>query len=181
VRIALFGGSFDPPHVAHQMASLWAIATGRVDRVLWAPCHHHPFGKELAPFEDRLAMCRLAAEALVGVEVSPIDRDAGAEGRTLLVLRRLKAERPADDLVVLVGADLVAERVRWHGYEEIERLAGFLIVGRSGFASPDGVPDLPALSSSAVRAALARGDDVSGWVPRAVLAYVRAHGLYGAR
>jgi nicotinic acid mononucleotide adenylyltransferase len=57
----------------------------------------------------------------------------------------------------------------------------FLVVGRTGFASAGGAPDLPPLSSSAVRDALARDDDVSGWVPRAVLDYVRAHGLYGAR
>ena len=163
------------------MASLWAVSTKRVDRVLWAPCHRHPFGKELAAFDDRMDMCRLAAAGLVGVEVSAIDRDAGAEGRTLIVLRSLAAERPADEVVVLVGADLLAERTRWYGYEEIERIAKFLVVGRAGFVSPGGVPDLPPLSSSAIRGALGRGEDVSLWLPAAVLDYVRQHGLYGAR
>jgi len=163
------------------MASLWAVSTGRVDRVLWAPCHRHPFGKGLAPFDDRMDMCRLAVANLVGVEVSAIDRDSGAEGRTLLVLRGLAAERPSDEIFVLLGADLLADRARWYGYEEIDRMAKFLVVGRAGFTSPGGAPDLPPLSSSAIRGAIGRGEDVSAWLPAAVLDYIRQHGLYGAR
>src|SRR5574341_1857141 len=155
------------------MASLWAISCGRADRVLWAPCRRHPFGKELAPFDDRMEMCRLAANDLPGAEVSSIDRDAGADGRTLIALRRLAAERAGDEILLLIGADLLSERTRWHGHEEIERLARFLVVVRAGFAGPEDAPALPLVSSTAIRAALARGEDVSATLPAAVLAYVR--------
>lgn len=178
MRVALFGGSFDPPHVAHQMASFWAVSTGQVDGVLWAPCRTHPFGKDLAPYEDRLQMCRLAAAGLAGAEVSTLDRDAAAEGRTLPALRHLIAQRKDDEVFLLVGADLLQERARWHGADEIERLARFLVVGRAGFG---GTPELPAVSSSAIRAALGRGEDVSALLPQAVLAYVHERGLYGTR
>lgn len=181
MRLALFGGSFDPPHVAHQMVSLWAIVTDSVDRVLWAPCVAHPFGKELAPFDERVAMCRLAVQGLPGAEVSTLDRDARAGGRTLVMLRHLLADRPQDEVVLLVGADLLLERQRWYGYEEIERIARFLVVGRQGFPSPGGTPELPAISSSAIRAAIARGEDVSGFVPGPVREHVKSRGLYGAR
>jgi nicotinate-nucleotide adenylyltransferase len=162
------------------MASLWAVSTAQVDRVIWAPCHVHPFGKDLAPFDDRVEMCRLAALGLPGAEVSTLDRDAGAQGRTLPLLRALRAQRPDDEVLLLVGADLLAERARWSGYPEIERLARFLVVGRAGFAGGEG-PVLPAVSSSAIRAALARRENVSALLPRPVLDYVRQRGLYEAR
>ena len=66
-EVALLGGSFNPPHVAHLMAAYWALATQGVSEVWLLPAYRHPFGKQLEPFEDRLRMCRLAAAAIRGV------------------------------------------------------------------------------------------------------------------
>ena len=62
-EIALLGGSFNPPHVAHVMAAWWALATQGVREVWLLPTWRHPFGKELAPWEDRVRMCELAIRA----------------------------------------------------------------------------------------------------------------------
>ncbi|MEK6607037.1 MAG: nicotinate-nicotinamide nucleotide adenylyltransferase [Myxococcota bacterium] len=184
MRIALFGGSFDPPHVAHQMAALWAIATARADRVLWVPCHRHAFGKQLAEFHDRFEMCVRAA-AFLGErgEVSRVEEQIGGESRTLMTLLRLREERRGASFTLLIGADLVEERTRWAGYDEISRIAQFLVIGRQGAPRPGQAdsPPLPAVSSTSIRARISRGEDVSQLVPAAVLDHVRARGLYGWR
>jgi nicotinate-nucleotide adenylyltransferase len=181
MRLALFGGSFNPPHVAHQMAALWVLETGQADELWLVPCFRHPFAKDLAPFADRFEMCRLAAAPLgPRATVSRVEAELGGESLTLRTLREVAARRPGDELALVVGADILGEWDRWYGHEEIERAARRLVVGRQGFAG--GAPiELPAIRSTDIRARLGRGDDVAALVPAAVLAYVRRRGLYGAR
>src|SRR5436853_6974273 len=91
LRVALFGGSFNPPHVAHQMAALYVLETAPVDELWLIPAFRHALGKPLQPFEDRLEMCRLAAAALgPRVDVSDVERAIGGASRTLYTLRRLR-------------------------------------------------------------------------------------------
>ena len=63
-EVALFGGSFNPPHVAHQMVCLFVLETCRVDAVWMVPTFRHAFSKELCGFEHRFRMCELAAAPL---------------------------------------------------------------------------------------------------------------------
>ncbi len=134
-RRAIFGGSFNPPHVGHQLVCAYVLATARpaVD-VLWmVPTFHHPFGKSLAPYADRVAMCQRAAAIFGGrVEVSRIEEELGGESYTLSTVKAMHARFPGDDIAVIIGADLLAERERWHGYAELATLADFIVVGRSG-------------------------------------------------
>ena len=81
MRVAIFGGSFNPPHLAHQMAALYVLETAAIDELWIVPAFQHPFGKVLAPFAHRLEMCELAAAALgPRVKVSAVGRVALAEG-----------------------------------------------------------------------------------------------------
>ena len=179
---AVFGGSFNPPHVAHQMVCLHVLETAGVDRVLWVPVGQHPFAKDLAPFEDRFEMCRLAAARFgTAAVVSRVESELPTPSRTLVTLRHLVAGSPGDRFALVIGTDILPERDKWYGWPEIERLCDIIVVGRAGYPSA-GVPvELPAVSSTEIRARLARGEDASGLVPAAVLAYIRAHGLYGAK
>jgi nicotinate-nucleotide adenylyltransferase len=185
MRVAIFGGSFNPPHVAHQMAALYALETAPIDELWLVPAVRHAFGKSLAPFEDRLAMCRLAAAALgPRVHVSSIERDLGGESRTLKTIRRLEQDHPEHAFSLVIGADLVREVASWQGGEELRRTVPFIVVGRGGVGPSENVPKppviLPAVSSSQIRAALAAGHDVRGWLPCSVLDYISAHNLYKA-
>jgi nicotinate-nucleotide adenylyltransferase len=186
MRVAIFGGSFNPPHVAHQMAALYALETAPIDQLWLVPAARHAFGKSLAPFEDRLAMCRLAAAALgPRVQVSPIERDLGGESRTLKTIRRLQQDHPEHTFSLVIGADLVREVASWQGGEELQRTVPFIVVGRGGVETPGENRDetavvLPAVSSSQVRAVLAAGQDARALLPRAVLDYISAHNLYKA-
>jgi nicotinate-nucleotide adenylyltransferase len=180
MRVALYGGSFDPAHVGHLLSMAFVLGTARVERLLMVPCFRHPFDKRLSPYEHRLAMARLCAEPFgARVEVSDVERRLGGESRTLLTVRALRAERPGDDIVVVVGADLVRERERWYGYPELAALVDFFIVGRAGYPAEgaEGVV-MPDVSSTEIRTRVCEGRSIEGLVPSAVADYVAAHRLY---
>ncbi|MDP8998839.1 MAG: nicotinate-nicotinamide nucleotide adenylyltransferase [Myxococcota bacterium] len=183
MKIAVFGGSFNPPHVAHVLAGALVRSTEDVDRLLVVPTYRHPFGKPLEPFSDRLAMCELAMAWMRGVEVSRVEATLGGESRTLRTLQHLAEAYPGCSLRLVMGADVLAEAPRWFGFDEIARLAPPIVLGRVGVDVPGAGPALlPNVSSTHVRAVIARGawSEAEKLVPQAVLGYVRARGLYGA-
>jgi nicotinate-nucleotide adenylyltransferase len=183
VNVAIFGGSFNPPHVAHVLACALVRSTEDVDRVLVVPTYKHPFAKALAPFDDRVAMCELAVGWMNGVEVSRVEEDLGGESRTLRTLEHLAAKHADWKLRIVIGADILVEAPRWFGFDAIAKLAPPIVLGRVGVQAPGAGPALlPEVSSTKVRDAIARGawGEVEGLVPRKVLAYVRSKGLYGA-
>jgi nicotinate-nucleotide adenylyltransferase len=180
-RVAVFGGSFNPPHVAHLLAAVYALSTAPIDRVLVIPVFQHPFAKELAPYEDRLAMCRLALGWIPGVSVSTVEQELGGESLTLRTVEHLRAEHPDWSLRLLVGSDVLPDLPKWHRFDRIAALAPPLVLGRSGVISDEApLPVLPQVSSTEVRDAIATGDldAVRARVPAAVLSYIVEHGLY---
>jgi len=179
--VALLGGSFNPPHVAHLMAAYWALATQGAEEVWLLPAYRHPFGKPLAPFDDRVRMCELAAHHVHGVVVSAAEaelRDDPLCGRTARTLEHLARKHPDHRFALVVGADILPETAQWYRWDRVQELARVIVVGREGWPPVQGAPTLPRISSSEIRARIARGEDVSGLVPREVLAYVAERGLY---
>ncbi len=182
-RIALLGGSFDPPHVAHVLLAAYVLLIGEVDEVLVVPVCEHAFGKQLAPFADRVALCELAFSGLHHVSVSRIEEELPRPNRTLATLEHLKARHPESQLRLLVGSDVLADAAKWHAFDEVVRLAPLLVVPRPGHA--EGGPLLmPDVSSTRVRELLAHRDDpaalteLSALLPRAVLDYALENQLY---
>jgi nicotinate-nucleotide adenylyltransferase len=188
MRVALFGGSFNPPHVAHQLAALYVLETAPVDALWFVPAFEHAFGKPLVPFEDRLEMCELATAALGSrVRVSDVERAIGGRSLTLRTVRRLTELHPEHAFSLVIGSDLQADVSSWYRAEELVRAIPFIVVDRaagrrSGADAAATTPPvaMPDVSSTAVRAALAAGQPVDAFVPRAVLDYIRRKGLYKA-
>ncbi|MAQ19547.1 MAG: nicotinate (nicotinamide) nucleotide adenylyltransferase [Sandaracinus sp.] len=186
-RIAVYGGSFDPPHVAHVLVACWARVSGDVDRVLVVPTFEHAFGKRSAPYEDRVTMCERAFGLVAGCEVSRIEEELGAS-RTLPVLQALHERHPGARFRLVIGTDILPDTPKWHRWDEVARLAPPLVVGRAGHEPPadllaehglDALPlTMPELSSTEVRRRLGAGESVTGMVPTAVAEYVRDRGLY---
>lgn len=179
--VAFFGGSFNPPHIGHVLAVAYVLATEEVDEVRVVPCFRHPFAKDLVPFEHRFAMCELAMGWLPRVTISRVEEELGGESRTLRTIEHLYATEPDKEFRLVIGADVLAERSRWHGFERLEQLAPFILLGRAGTSSKEAPsPVLPEVSSTAVRDALRSGSrsELEALVPRAVLSYIDAHGLY---
>jgi nicotinate-nucleotide adenylyltransferase len=183
VIVGVFGGSFNPPHVAHVLAATYVLSVSAIDKLLVVPTFQHPFAKALAPFEDRIRMCEIAMGWLPRVEVSKVEAELGGESRTLRTLEHLTKAHPDWSLRLVMGADLVVESPKWFGFEEIKKIAPPIVLGRVGVDAAGASPELlPALSSTEVRAKLAAKawDELATLVPREVLAYIHTRGLYGA-
>ncbi len=181
--VGVFGGSFNPPHLAHVLAVAVVLARFEIARILVVPTYRHPFAKALASYDDRVKMCELAMGFLPRVEVSRVEEELGGESRTLRTIEHLRAQHPSWQLRFIMGADLVLESAKWFGFDRIAGLAPPIVLGRAG-VTYDGAPPavLPAISSTEVRTMIAekRWDDLDPLVPRAVLEHIRARGLYTA-
>ena len=106
-NVGLFGGSFNPPHVCHALATLWALQTHGLDEVWWVPTYQHAFGKDLVSFEHRLEMCRRATRALGQVQIHDIERRMGGESRTIDTVEVLTQENPGVKFWLIVGTALI--------------------------------------------------------------------------
>jgi nicotinate-nucleotide adenylyltransferase len=179
-RAAVYGGSFDPPHLGHVLSVAWALSTGDVDAVWVVPTWKHAFDKtHEAPFEHRFEMCRAAFAPFVGVELLDVERSLGGISRTLRTLETLHTEYPETALRLLIGADVLPTTDRWHRWDDVVRLAPPLVVGREGYPKAPGCPiSIPNVSSTDVRAALADDRSVGGFVPGSVADYIERHRLY---
>lgn len=184
VKVAVLGGSFNPPHVSHVLAAAWVLSARDVDEVLLIPCGEHAFGKALAPFRDRLALTELAAAPLRDVRVSDVESRLEPPNYTVDTLRHLRTERPEADFSLVIGADILLERHKWKEWDVLEREFGFHILGRGGYAFPAGYGspvELPEISSTDLRAHLAAGElhACLGHMNLEVLRAIVARGLYG--
>jgi nicotinate-nucleotide adenylyltransferase len=185
-KVAVFGGSFNPPHVGHVLAAALVLSTQEPDLVLVVPAYRHPFGKPLAPYEHRVTLCRLAMGWLPRVEVSRVEEELGGESRTLRTLEELESQHADWEMRLVLGSDTFAETPKWYRFDLVEKLAPPLVLERChpGEAHPASGPALlPAISSTEVRALIAdkSWDALSNLVPASVLSHVREHGLYAGR
>ncbi len=183
MRLGVYGGSFDPPHVAHVLLASYALSVAEFDRVCVVPVFAHAFNKALAPFEHRVKMCELAFQELPRVEVSAIESELPTPSRTLATLERLSALNPSAELRLLVGSDVLRDASKWHAFDAVSRMAPLFVVGREGHGAAGGFA-LPPVSSTRVRALCANIADgaaraeLAQLLPAKVLRYVESHGLY---
>ena len=186
-RVALFGGSFNPPHVAHQLIALYVLETHPVDELWFVPTYAHPFRKHLIAYEHRVAMCELAAAPLgPRVRVSRAEAELAARpgfvaSHTIDLIDHLAAQ--GHPLRLVVGADILGDAAKWHRWDDVVARAPLIIVGRPGHPVPPGSSatgvTMPEISATRVRDLLAHGaSDVTGLVPRDVLRYIAQHHLY---
>lgn len=180
-EIALLGGSFNPPHVAHVMAAYWVLATQRVSELWFLPSYRHPFGKELVAFEHRVRMCELAVARVRGLHVCTAEAELASDplvGKTARTLEYLRDKHPLLDFALVIGSDVVAESHKWYRWDLVTKRARIIVVGREGVPGAVVEPRLPDVSSTEIRERLRRGEDVTRWVPRSVLGYAEQHRLY---
>ncbi len=168
-RVAIYGGSFNPPHVGHGMVAAWLGWTERVDEVWLVPTASHPFGKALLPFAQRVEMCEALA-ACVGshVRVCTIEAELPFPSYTIDTLEALAERHPEHRFVPVIGADLLPDTPRWRRWEELQARFPPLVVGRAGYPPVPDAPVFPAISSTQIRALHAEGASIEALVPRRV-------------
>jgi len=189
LRLAIFGGTFDPIHNAHLAVAREATAAFGFDRVWFVPAERppHKAGVTHAPYEDRYRMVELACQDEPKFEASRLEQGT-LSSYSIDTIEKVRARlETGDELFFLIGADAFAEIQTWRRWPDVIRAVEFIVVSRPGhrYAVPEGARvhrlesvDLP-VSSSEIRRRLARGDDRVE-VPAAVLTYIRSHGLYRA-
>jgi nicotinate-nucleotide adenylyltransferase len=178
-NVAIFGGSFNPPHVGHVLAIAYVLSTADVSRVVVVPAHKHPFQKPLAPFDDRVRMCELAVAPFPRASVSRVEETL--DGLTLHTLEATAREHPDWNLRLVLGADILLEADKWFRFDDVKKLAPLVVLGRVGFSHAGAPPPiLPDISSTRVRELAHRGayEELAALVPREVLAHLRSRNLY---
>ncbi len=169
--IALYGGSFNPPHVVHQMIVLALLETCEVDEVWLLPCSHHAFDKALLPFEARVRLCQRLIEPLEPrAKISRVEHDLGGVSRTLHTLEHLRREYPEHRFSLALGSDIREETKSWYRWDAIEATTPIHWFGRLGHAvAEEDKLVFPDVSSTEIRCRMRQGKDVSLLVPRTVL------------
>ncbi len=198
MRVALFGGSFDPPHHGHIAIAAAAADVFDLDSVLFAPAGRQPLKGEgvASPFADRLAMVELACQVDLRFAASDLDapRQDGAPNYTVGTLTRLKESRPDVRLFNLVGADSFLDLPRWRDPARLLELAEWIVVSRPGFPLADlSTLGLTALqrghihllqtvhedvAATNLRERLEAGDRCADVLAPAVWEYIQTHNLY---
>ncbi|MBA3847066.1 MAG: nicotinate-nicotinamide nucleotide adenylyltransferase [Planctomycetes bacterium] len=176
MRIALFGGSFDPPHLGHVLAAAYAYTVAPIDAVWVLPARVHPYAKDLAPYAQRRALCDAAFARLPFVQVRDDELD-NPHGFTFDLVERLAAKHPGWRWSLIGGTDTSTDLPNWHRGAELARMVDVIVVPRRGYdeAHPAALPEI---SSTSVRAALARGEDITSMVPPAVAELIRSNRWY---
>ncbi len=199
----MFGGTFDPVHVAHIVVAVDTRAALDLDRVLLVVAGDpwQKRGRVVASARDRLMLVEAAVESVHGVEASSIEVDRDGASVTADTLEALAGSHR--ELFLVLGADAVANMHTWKRLDETRDLATIVVVERRGdaHAEPPGggwpnggwpnggwpnggwkvervsIPRLD-VSSTDIRDRLARGRPIDGMVPPSVVHAIDAHGLY---
>jgi len=192
-RIGLFGGSFDPVHVAHIAIAQTALSELDLDEVQLLPAAD-PWQRAplTATAQQRLDMLALAVADLPGLTVNPVEIQRGGPTYTIDTLRAL----PDDAVYIwLLGTDQLSNFCSWRDWQDIVARVDLAVAARPGarLAAP---PELQArllatgrtlhrlsfaqtpVSASEIRRRLAKGESARGLVPAATLTYIQTHRLY---
>ena len=188
-RVGVFGGAFDPPHIAHV-----ALARAAVEQLALDELRIFPTGNawhkahDLATAEDRLAMTRIAFAQRPNAVIDERELHRPGPTYTIDTLRELKAEQPQAALFLLMGEDQARAFTSWREWQAILELATLGIAARPTDGTEASLPPqarvqwlrLPAMPESAteVRASVAGHRDYARMVPPAVARYIGQHRLY---
>lgn len=196
-KTVFFGGTFNPPHNAHLLMLKSVAELDFVDKVLVVPTNippHKSIEGYCADGVHRLNMCSAMCEGMDKAVVSDIELKREGKSYSFDTLTELR--KTYDNLMLLIGGDMLAEFTTWYNYEGILKLAGILAVRRIGVDNEEfdsAVSSLrkmggtvivldtkvPDISSTEIRnEALLNGEELKGLVPKKVFNYIKENGLY---
>ncbi len=187
MKLGVFGGTFDPPHIGHLIAAQEVHRQLGLDRVLLVPAGipPHKQGHAISPGAVRLEMVRAATATDECMEVSPIELEREGPSYTVDTLRALHEQYPGAELFLAIGADQLEDLPRWREPEEIARLARLVAFARGGQPPPESlwpvvVVEVPTteISSTEMRRRVAAGAPIRYFVPEPVRQIIERERLY---
>ena len=194
MRIAMYGGTFNPIHLGHMHAARAVVEALALDKLLLMPAGippHKTLPEGSASPAQRLDMCRIAANRLPRTEACPLELEREGASYTVDTLRELRQRYPQADLWLVVGTDMVLTFDRWRQPEEMAKLCRLAVVARDE-ADRERIRD----KAAALRQSLGLGIDIidcpalpmsstqvretleEGLLHPAVLDYIRQNRLY---
>lgn len=191
MRIGVFGGTFDPPHIGHLILAADASDALRLDRLIFVPASAQPFKvatPAVASAADRLEMVRLAVggDPRYAVEDTEIRREGLSY--TVDTLEEISRGNAKSELFLLIGHDTLAGFDGWKRPDRIRELATLAVMARSASGGEGTVPGGVGIvaistrrvdvSSTEIRERLASGKSIRGFVPEPVERFIVARGLY---
>lgn len=187
-RIGLFGGSFDPVHIGHLVMARDALEELRLDRLLLVPAGVNPHRQDAAPRASgviRLEMLRAAVADDPALEVDPLELERNGPSFSIDTVEVLQSRWPGSEIFLLLGEDNLPKLPTWHRYEALCHRVRFVCFGRRFEGTlPGNLPPLHRLarrvdiSSTEIRARIAKGLPIRYLVPEAVHRIILTHGLY---
>ena len=135
VKIAFYGGSFDPPHLGHQTIAEALIDQFELDEFVFIPAFHAPHKKrrQPTPAYDRYAMLCLATQSDANMSVSRIEIEAPERPFSYETLGRLNEMLPRAEIYFVMGADSWSEITTWREWKEVLSLSNHIVVTRPGY------------------------------------------------
>lgn len=194
LRLGIFGGAFDPPHLAHRMLLEAAIAQLQLDQL-----HVIPTGqawhkaRTLSMAQHRVEMAHLAFDDLAGTRIDSREIARAGPSYTIDTLHELRSEHPAAGLFLIIGQDQAAWFTHWRSWREIVDLATICVAGRADAAGPTPAFMAPAgleqrfvllqlppsdISATEIRQRAAAGLGIDALVCPSVARYIVLHRLY---
>ena len=192
-RVGLFGGSFDPVHLAHVALARVALEHLQLDELRWVPVGDAwQKQRTLSPAVHRAAMVELAIEGESRFVLEPCELARSGPSYTLETVKELQAREPTPcDWFLVIGQDQYAHFDSWHGWRELLDRVTLAVAGRAGVApraagklidTPHQVRYLPlppmTISATEIRARVARHEPIDTLVPAEVARYIAQHRLY---
>jgi nicotinate-nucleotide adenylyltransferase len=191
VRIGVFGGTFDPPHIGHLLLAADARDALELDRLVFVPAGTQPFKAHAPPVasgQDRLEMVRLAVADDANYAVDDAEISRAGLSYTVETLEHLSERYKAAKLFLLLGEDALSGFPKWRSPQRIRELASLAVMTRAGAAGEatkevgEGVVTVSTrridVSSTEIRDRLRQGKTIKGFVPEGVERFIDARGLY---
>lgn len=184
MHIALFGGSFDPPHLGHQQIAHFLIEQEIVDELWFVPCFQHPFAKNMSPAADRLAMLKLIS--IPHTSICTFELHQPQPSYSYDTLRHYRQTQPKDHFSWVIGSDQLTDFPRWHHYTQLLQDFSVYVYPRSGstmYQLLSGMIPLTKapmidLSSTQIRTHCRQQQPIDHLVSPPVAAYIQSHQLY---
>jgi len=193
MKIAILGGAFNPPHLAHQLIAEQILQFTETDQVWLTPCYQHTFDKSLASVKDRVAMTKLISNEKISYCNQEIKNKLS--GDTIDLMRILRKKYPQHQFSFIIGSDNLKNFKKWGSWEKLIKTTPFLVFPRPNFQAdlkkfaldnPQyqfkiiSYPQLKTsnISSTMIRQRIKQGLTINHLLPPKVAEYIKKHQLY---
>ena len=173
-QIALFGGSFDPPHYGHSVLMRYLLEILQADEIWCFPTYKHALEKQQRPFSLRVQwLNNLVKKISPQIKVRSDEEflvKQGSQGRTYYLLKHLINKYPEKKFRLIVGSDILYEQDKWFKFNEVASLGKLMVIERKGYPTDAKLKfNPPEISSSQIRAAIQEQQPIWPYVNKELL------------